>query len=179
MEGNKRREVILAGTGGKGVLLAGQLLARAGLQVYAHVVWMPTYFAAMRSGACECTVVLSNREIASPVLSLSDVVVVFEPSQLAAFEVRVKPNGLLITESAGLPLVKRADIRISKVPAVEVAVGLGDSRASNMVLLGAYIASTGAVAPELVEAQIGERFAASVAGRLNIEAFYRGVSIGA
>lgn len=173
-----RHEVIMTGIGGKGVLLAGQLLAAAGMQQYRYAMWTPTYFAAMRSGPCECTVVLSDCEVASPVLNAAEVVMVFEGSQLAEFECRVKPRGLLIAESAGMPQACRNGHKLLKVPATEIAVGMGDSRASNMVLLGAYLSATGCVPPKLVEEELEKKFGGKTAAfSLNREALRKGLGL--
>jgi len=180
MNSISRHEVIMTGIGGKGVLLAGQLLAGAGMEQYQYAMWTPTYFAAMRSGPCECTVVLSDCEVASPVLSMAGVVMVFEGSQLAAFERRVKPGGLLIVESAGMPQPCRNDHKLLKVPATEIAVGMGDSRASNMVLLGAYLSATSCVSPGLVEEELKKKFGGNIdAFSLNREALRKGLSLAA
>ena len=168
----------MAGLGGKGVLLAGQLLAKAALPSYEYVSWTPTYFAIMRSGACECTVILSQEEPGAPVLPKADVVIVFEPSQLAPFEGRVRSGGTLIAESAGLPEVKRDDIKLEKVPAVEISAGLGNPQAANFVLLGAYVGLTGAIPTELVETELEQTFTGrEEVLRVNKEAFGRGLDV--
>jgi 2-oxoglutarate ferredoxin oxidoreductase subunit gamma len=171
-----RHEVIMSGIGGKGILVAGQLLAEVGIQKYKYVTWTPTYFAAMRGGSCECTVILSSEKITSPLLTKAEVVIVFEPSQLKDFEVRVKQNGILITESTGLLEVKRQDIRIVKVPATETAVKLGGIMAANLVLLGTYVEITKVIPPELVEIEIEQKFSGDEKKlSLNKQAFRQGM----
>ncbi len=166
----------MAGIGGKGVLLAGQLLAQAGMEHYPSVTWSPTYYTLMRSGPSECTVVLSTRTIASPLVSRADCVMIFEPSQLQDFLVRVRPGGILLTESAALPPVERTDIRTVKVPATQMALGLGNILGANFILLGAYVGLTGALPPELIEAQIEQRFpAANRMREMNRHAFREGL----
>lgn len=171
----------MAGIGGMGVLTAGQLLARAALAQYPHVSWVPSYAVAKRGGLCECTVVFSEEEIASPLLDQAQAVVVFEASQLKSFENRVRPRGVLVIEAAGLNEEKeRGDITVIPVPALEIAVSLGQSQASNLVLLGAYVEATRAIDPRLVEQELQSR----LGGReqvlsLNLEAFHRGLKLGA
>jgi len=156
--GSKRYEVIMAGLGGKGVLLAGELLARAALPLYRYVSWFPSYTAAMRGGPCECTVIMSEEEIASPIVSQVDTVVVMEPSQLKSFAGRLKPGGLLILESTGLEeKVEREDVRVLKVAGTTAADRLGNPQAANLVLLGAYVEATKAVPLELVEREVERR----------------------
>ena len=173
-----RHEVILAGTGGKGVLLAGQLLAQAGLERYPYVVWTPTYFTLMRAGPSECTVILSQEPIASPLLSRAQVVVVFEPSQFQDFLPRVVPGGTLIAESAGLPPVARNDLRLLPVAATEIAAGLGNIQGANFVLLGAYLGVSKALPLALIRSQIESRFQNSPRlQEVNIQALERGLGL--
>lgn len=175
-----RYDVLMAGVGGKGVLTAGLLLAQAAMDHYKNVLWFPSYQAAMRGGPCECTVILSQEEIASPVLTQAQALVVMEPSQLKPFEGRVVPGGLLIAESAGLPqgAVSRQDVAVALVPAVQAALELGETQASNFVLLGAYLELSGALSLEVVKAHLEKRYG----GRektlsLNLAALRRGVQL--
>ena len=97
-----RAEVILAGVGGKGILTTGQLLARAGLAQYKYATWLPSYGVMMRGGASECSVILSDEEIASPIIPLADAVIVMGASYFQAFEGRVRPGGVMVFDTAGL-----------------------------------------------------------------------------
>ena len=80
-----RHDVIMGGIGGRGVLMAGLLLARAAMGQYENVVWFPSYASAMRGGPCECTVILSSDRIASPLLTQTGTVVIIDASQLNTF----------------------------------------------------------------------------------------------
>ena len=161
----KTAEVIMAGTGGRGVLLSGLLLARAGMQRYKYVTWSPTYGAAMRGGSCECTVILSDDDIVSPILSQADAVLAIASSQAQPFEDRVKPGGLLITEKAGLEGLaemfglkfKRKDITRLEIPAMEIASRLGNIQAANLVLLGVYLGATKALTLDTLEEEVDRR----------------------
>ncbi|MFQ5827514.1 MAG: 2-oxoacid:acceptor oxidoreductase family protein [Dehalococcoidia bacterium] len=174
-----RHDVIMTGVGGKGVLTAGLLLAQAGMARYRNVLWFPSYQAAMRGGPSECTVILSDEDIASPILTQAQALVVMDPSQLQAFEGRVKPGGILITESAGLKeAISRKDVQTFTIPAVEAALGLGEIQTSNLFLLGAYLALTGAIPPELGEGELEKRFSSrEKALRLNKQALRQGMSL--
>ena len=152
-------EVILAGIGGKGVLLIGQMLARVALRQDKHVSYYPTYYAAVRGGGVDCTVIFSDALIASPLLNEVGAVVIFEPSQLGSYLDRVKSGGLLIIEKEGFSeKIERNDITIIEVPAVEMAVKAGDIRMANFVLMGAYISATSAFPPESVNDEITAKF---------------------
>jgi len=155
-----RHEVIMAGVGGRGVLMAGLLLAQAGLPEYGNVVWLPSYASAMRGGPCECTVILSQDGIASPVLSRSQAIIIVEPGQLQAFEGRVRPGGIAVVESSGLSRrMQRDDVTAHYVPAVEKAVSLGNPQVANLVLLGMYLGLTGAVSPGAIDFVLEKRLA--------------------
>lgn len=175
-----RHEVIFAGVGGKGVLLAGQLLAQAAATRYEHVSYFHTYGMQQRSGASECTVILSHEEIASQVIDRAEAVVVLEPSQLKFFKKRVKPEGILLVESAGLAELEddvgKDDSEVLKIPAAEVARGLGGLQAANFVLLGAYVELTRAIPPDLVERECDTRFGKEVL-ILNKAAFREGMRL--
>jgi 2-oxoglutarate ferredoxin oxidoreductase subunit gamma len=172
-EDNKRAEVIIAGIGGQGILLTGLILAEAGLNEYLHIVWTPSYATRVRGGPCECTIILSQEEIYSPLLSRSSVAILASPFYLKPFENRVRPGGLIFIESSGLvDQVNRQDIEIKAVPAQEIALSLGNKLASNMVLLGAYVAVTNAISPASIEKKLAEKFAhksAILSGKLSLK----------
>jgi len=174
----QRHDVIMAGIGGKGVLIAGQILARAALADYKYVSWTPTYYTLMRGGASECTVIMTNNHPGAPVLPRARKVVVFEASQLKPFEGRVQPGGVLIVESAGMPEVERQDVRVLKVPAIDIAGRLGDVRGANFVLLGAYLGVSKALTLEVVDDELQKRFGNSgKALALNKKALREGLNL--
>ncbi len=176
MAGKRRGEVLFSGIGGGGVLLVGELAALAANAVYEHVVWFPNYSAAVRGGPCYCYVIYSDEEIASPVLSKLQTVVVLDPVQLKVGEGRVRPGGNLIVESTGLQeKVEREDIRVIEVPALEDARAIGNPRGANFIILGAYIGITQLLSPELIEGDLESRFG-DKAGP-NLEAFRYGLKL--
>ncbi|MBI4302228.1 MAG: 2-oxoacid:acceptor oxidoreductase family protein [Chloroflexi bacterium] len=135
--------VIFAGVGGRGVLLAGRLLATAAMTKYPNVVWFPAYAGAMRGGPCECAVIVGEEPVGSFLIPKPDAVVIMARSQLKAFEKRVRPGGLFLIDSSVVDLEpERKDIRVIKIPATEAAVRLGSGQAANMVLMGAYVVAT-------------------------------------
>ncbi|MBI4288953.1 MAG: 2-oxoacid:acceptor oxidoreductase family protein [Chloroflexi bacterium] len=159
MAQSETHDVIMVGIGGRGVLVAARLFAEAAMTQYEHVSWLPSLTTAMRGGPCEATVVLSHQAIASPLVWRPQAVVAMEASQLKSFENRVKPGGLIVTESAGLPDgARRQDVRLLKFSAISIAVGLGDSQAANFVLLGAYVEVTRILSPEVVEGYMEKKF---------------------
>jgi len=175
-----RGEVIITGLGGAGALTAGTLLAEAASSKYKNVTWFPSYAISKRGGLCECTVIFSNDEIASPLLSQADGVIVAEAAQFKDFEGRVRPGGTMIVEKTGLESkAERKDIRVIEVQAIETAISLsGTSRGANLVLLGAFVGVTQIISPELIKQQLKEAFASNEKVlKGNLEAFDQGLNL--
>ena len=145
-------ELMIAGTGGRGVLLIGRLLVEAGMLKHKHSLFFPNYAPAMRGGESECTVILSDSYITSPVMFEPSYAIAMTTSSMTFISKRVKSGGSLITDSSLISdKVPRDDIVVYEIPATEKAVELGGNQAANMVLLGAYLESTKAVPLDLVE----------------------------
>ena len=177
---SNRGEVIVSGLGGAGVLTAGRLLAEAAMANYKNVTWFPSYDISKRGGLCECTIVFSDDDIASPLLPQANVVIVAEARQFEDFRGRVRPGGTMIVEKAGLEVkTKRTDIRVIEVPAIEAAISLsGTSLGANLILLGAFIEATQTLPPELIREEIKNSFASDKkAQKINLQAFEKGRSI--
>lgn len=146
-----QHEFIFAGFGGQGVLLMGQLLAHAAMDEGKKVSWIPSYGPEMRGGTANCTVIVADREIGSPVVSQPSCVVVMNLPSLDKFEDAVKPGGVLVVNSSLVTREPgRQDVTIVKVPATQIASELGSDRVANMVALGAVVEATGVVTPEAV-----------------------------
>ena len=145
-------ELMIAGTGGRGVLLIGRLLARAGMDKYKHLLFFPNYAPAMRGGESECTIILSDSYIGCSVKYEPEYAIAMTGSALTLMEERMKPGGSIIVDSSiTSDKVARDDINTFYIPATEKAVDLGGNQAANMVLLGAYIENTKAIPLNLVE----------------------------
>ena len=174
---NKRADLIIAGLGGQGILMGGKLLATAAMSRYKNSLWLPSYSSRVRGGPSECTVIFSDDDIDSPVLSKADVIILVDPPQLKLFERRIHPGGYLIVENAGLSgEIEREDIQMLSIPALEMAVAMGDRRASNMVLLGVYIGITKSIPGSLVEEELSNKFSKKERVlSLNLNAFRRGM----
>ena len=138
--------VIMAGFGGQGVVLMGTLLSYSAMIDGKHTTFFPSYGAEMRGGTANCSVVVSDDEISSPVVNQPDCIVAMNIASLDKFESRVRPGGLIFVNSS---LVKREvardDVEEVRIPANDIAEELGSSRAANMVMLGGVIKKTGAV----------------------------------
>ena len=135
-----KEEIIIAGFGGQGVLSMGKILAYGGIMQDQEVSWLPSYGPEMRGGTCNVSVVLSDKKISSPVLSKFDTAVILNQQSMDKFEAQVKPGGLLIYDTNGITRhPERKDIKICRIDAVEEAAKLGNAKAYNMVVLGAYL----------------------------------------
>jgi 2-oxoglutarate ferredoxin oxidoreductase subunit gamma len=154
--------IFIAGFGGQGVLLAGKLVCLAAMAEGKHVSHIPSYGAEMRGGTANCSVVVSDEEIASPLVPHPGVLIVLNTPSLAKFGPLVRPGGLVIwNRSLCTPPAKRAGVEYLGVAANELAEGVGSYRAANMVALGALIARRPAVAGlAAVEAALEEAVSA-------------------
>ena len=140
------KQVVFSGFGGQGVLSAGQILATAGMLQGLEVTWFPSYGAEMRGGTANCTVVVSDEPIASPVVSRPDLLLAFNQPALEAFQGKVPKGGELIYNSSIASIISDPNrLSVKAVPATEIALGLGDARAVNLVMLGALWSATGLV----------------------------------
>ena len=130
-------EVIFAGFGGQGVILAGKILTLAGMSEDKYVSHIPSYGAAMRGGTANCSVIVSDDEVASPVIENPDVVVALNKPSMVKFEPLLKKGGLLIYNSSLIDIEPtRTDIRTIALPANEIAADCNNPRGANMVVLG-------------------------------------------
>ena len=139
-------QIVFAGFGGQGILLAGQVLAYSGMIEGKEVSWFPSYGPEMRGGTANCNVVISDSEVASPVVSEADCAVVMNMPSLELFEKLVSPGGRLILNSDLIETEHlRDDIQVVKIPANTLAVQAGSIKAANMVILGAFNHCAGVV----------------------------------
>jgi 2-oxoglutarate ferredoxin oxidoreductase subunit gamma len=135
-----KEEIIIAGFGGQGVLSMGKILAYSGIMQDMEVTWMPSYGPEMRGGTANVTVVLSSDRISSPIVNKCDTAIILNQQSLDKFEDMVKPGGLLLYDPNGITHPPaRTDIRICKIEAAEEAARIGNAKAYNMIVLGAYL----------------------------------------
>lgn len=145
--------VIFAGFGGQGILLAGKVLARAGMDQGLEVTWLPSYGPEMRGGTANCTVVLADQPIGSPIVDAPRALVAMNLPSLDRFEPRVAAEGLIVYNSSLIPRdPKREDVQGIPVPVNDIARELGNARVINMVALGALVRASGVVPLEAVVA---------------------------
>jgi 2-oxoisovalerate ferredoxin oxidoreductase beta subunit len=144
--GNKEidLEVRIAGFGGQGVLLLGEVLAEAGLDAGLEVSWLPSYGPEMRSGTSNCHVRLSRQAIDSPLVTSPNVLVAMNEPSLRKFDKSVRAGGWVIYNGQEFPAdCMREGVHVLALPFTELADELGDKRAANMVMLGALLEIAG------------------------------------
>ena len=144
-------QVILAGFGGQGVLLAGQVLAHAGFLEDKNVSWLPSYGPEMRGGTANCAVIVSDEDVGSPIIVEADAAIVMNRPSMDKYEKYLRKGGLLIVNSTLIDKkAQRDDIDVIYVPASELAEQAGNVKAANMVALGAYVQRSGVVGKQSV-----------------------------
>jgi len=150
-------EIIFSGFGGQGALFAGQLVTYAGMDAGREVTWIPSYGPEMRGGTANCTVVVSDEPIGSPIIRNPTIAVVLNPESMDKYEPLVAPGGLLVINST---LVHRSstrpDITAITVPANDLAAEVGNARLANVVLLGGMLAARPVVSLEAIEKVLDE-----------------------
>ena len=151
------KSFVFAGFGGQGVILAGKLLAQAGADYGLQVTWLPSYGPEMRGGTANCTVVLSDKPIGSPVVDNPTALIAMNLPSLDRFEKIVAKGGTILVNSSLITrTVERNDVRVLSVPTNGIAVSLGNSQAANMVALGAVIKATGTIPLELIKSTMAK-----------------------
>lgn len=150
-------KTVFSGFGGQGVLMMGYVLAYAGMVENKHVTFLPAYGAEVRGGTANCTVVVSDEEIASPIASHPDFVVAMNYPSMVKYMNMVRSEGTmflnqdLISESPN-----REDMKLVWVPANSLAHDMGNDRVLNMVMLGAMAEATGIMSRESLHEAVGQ-----------------------
>ena len=158
-----------AGSGGQGVLSMGYILAFAAMRDKMHVTYLPSYGAEVRGGTANCTVCVSDEEIASPVASSPDYAVVLNKPSMVKYQKLIKKDGIILINSSlvdGGP--ERSDINAIKIPANKIALELGNERAVNMIMLGAFAAKTGVTSLESLISGMSEVLKSKKAGLVEL-----------
>ena len=142
-------QFLIAGFGGQGVLLIGQLLAKAAMHEGMNVSWMPSYGPEMRGGEANCAVVISDEPIGSPLVTEIPIAVIMNKPSMTKFTPSMEPGGLMLYNSSLIVITPdRDDITAVAVDCNGIAEQLGNSRVANMVMLGAIIERTKVISIE-------------------------------
>jgi 2-oxoglutarate ferredoxin oxidoreductase subunit gamma len=142
-----RHDVFIAGYGGQGVLLAGNLLSYAAIQESKNVSFFPAYGVEKRGGAAMCTVIIADGNTGSPVVGHPSVAIILNQLSFDKYAANVKPGGFCIINSTLVEADEKtlSDINIIRIPMNKIAIDLGDPRMVNMVACGAYVGITKAL----------------------------------
>lgn len=143
-------KTIFSGFGGQGVMMMGISLANSGMNKGFHVTYLPAYGAEMRGGTANCTVAIADEEIASPVASEPNYLVVLNSPSLFTFQNKVITEGTIFLNSS---IIKdsphRHDVKVIRVPCADIAQELGNIKVVNVIMMGAFIKVSGIVSPEI------------------------------
>ncbi len=177
----RETKILIAGSGGQGVVLAGNILARACVSEGKNVAGMVSYGAEVRGGTANATLIISQDEIVCPFVVRPDVAIILNQPSLDRFEDDILPGGLALlnTSMVSRPM-KRRDLEVIEIAATELARQLGNIKAANMAALGAFVAGTGILEQKSVEQSIRDLFASKNPKmvELNLRAFESGLENG-
>lgn len=151
------KKTIFAGFGGQGVLMMGYVLAVSAMRDGKNVTYLPSYGAEVRGGTANCTVVVSDEEIFSPVASSPEYAVIMNKPSLARYESMIKEGGVIVLNSSLIDTnPSRTDLTVLRVPANDMAKELGSDRTINMIMLGAFVQQTGITTLDSIMNGLGE-----------------------
>ncbi|MFO8059617.1 MAG: 2-oxoacid:acceptor oxidoreductase family protein [Bacillota bacterium] len=173
-------QILMAGFGGQGIMLMGQMLAYAGMKEGRYVSWMPSYGPEQRGGTANCSVVISDEPVGSPVVLEPTVCVVMNHPSLTRFRSVVQAGGhIFINSSLTDETAERDDIHVIRIAATEEAEALGTNRVANMIMLGALTSVEGLISletlREVLPGVLPERRHSLIP--LNIQALERGIEL--
>lgn len=139
-------QLLIAGFGGQGVLFAGKFLAYKGLLEGRQLSWLPSYGPEMRGGTANCSVILSDEPVGSPIVSKPDVLIAMNLPSLDKYEKDVVPGGKIFVDSTLIERkVTRTDVDVYYIPSTQLAQDIGAPTLANMIMVGKFIKETGAV----------------------------------
>lgn len=173
-------KTVFSGFGGQGVLLMGYVLGVSAMRDGREVTYLPSYGAEVRGGTANCTVVVSDNEIFSPVASSPDFAVIMNKPSLTKYESLVKEDGVIFLNSTLIDIEpSRSDIEVVKVPANDIARELGSDKTVNMIMLGAFVKKTGITSLESIMNGLNEVTGGKRADlmKLNREGLDRGAQV--
>jgi len=171
-------ECIMAGFGGQGLLFSGKVLAHAALIEQKELSWLPSYGPEMRGGTCNCSVIVSDEPVGSPIIAHPNILMVMNEPSLDKFEETVAPGGTIFVDSSLIARkVKRTDVETVYIPATKMANDMQAASLANMVILGAIVAKLGCVKAETVVDALKHTISARKANLLdlNLKAVEAGV----
>ena len=162
-------KVIIAGFGGQGVMLMGQLLSYAATDKDLNTLWFPSYGPETRGGTANCSVTISETTVNSPVISTPDSIIIMNKPSLDKFQPKLKKGGhLFLNSSLVKDVVVRDDVNVYNIEANDIAKRLGNIKVANMVILGAYLAVTKVFTEDEVLEILKQKFTGAKAKLIDI-----------
>jgi 2-oxoglutarate ferredoxin oxidoreductase subunit gamma len=174
-----KKEIMVSGFGGQGVMSIGKSIVEAAMAEGMEVTWVPSYGPEMRGGTANCSVILSDSPIASPVSYTPSVLIAMNGPSLAKFAPDVVSGGMIfINKDIVDPEIHRSDVLLCAVSCDKTARELGNNRVANMVMLGAFAAASGAIKLETLQRLVRNMFTGPKArlADLNIKALELGAA---
>ena len=164
------KQYLFAGFGGQGILFAGKLLAYKNLMAGMDVSWLPSYGPEMRGGTASCGVVISNHQIATPIVLHPDVLIAMNLPSLDRYEKEVQPGGTIYVDSSLIERkVERDDVTVYYIPATKMAAEKGLDGLANMIIMGHILKNEGvSIADEAVKKALGKCISARHADMLKL-----------
>ena len=163
------KKTVFSGFGGQGVLMMGYVLSVSAMKDGRHVTYLPTYGAEVRGGTANCTVVVSDEEIFSPVASTLDYAVIMNKPSLVKYQPMMSEGGLIIINSSLVTdTPSREDVQVVQIPANDIARELGSDRTINMIMLGALVARTGITTQDSIMKGLSEIIKAKKASLMEL-----------
>ncbi len=161
------QRIIVAGFGGQGVMLLGQVLSYTATALDLHTVWIPSYGPETRGGTANCSVIISDTPIHSPLVEYPNILLALNEPSLRKFENKVTPGGVIITNSS---LIKdhvfRDDVTVIEIPANDMALGLENLKTVNMIMLGAFMTQSTFLSEEAIHKTLEKTFSGAKAALL-------------
>ncbi len=162
-------QLLLAGFGGQGILFAGKFLAYKGLLEGRNLSWLPSYGPEMRGGTANCSVILSDEPVGSPIVSNPDILVAMNLPSLDKYEDAVVPGGMIFVDSTLIERkVKRTDVKVFYIPSTQLAQQMSAPTLANMIMTGKLIRESGMVEKENIEDALKKVVSAKRANLLEI-----------
>ena len=139
-------EILICGFGGQGILFAGKLLAYGGMEAGANISWLPSYGPEMRGGTANCSVIISDASVGSPIVNKPNLLIAMNLPSYDKFEPAVQPGGKAFVDSSLITRkAARADVETFYIPATQMAADRGLTGLANMIMVGKFIRETAAV----------------------------------
>jgi len=171
--------IIVAGSGGQGIMLLGKIIAEAALLQGKFVTWLPAYGPEVRGGAAHCMIIIADDEIGSPFIDQADTLIVMNQLSLVKFKSRLKDNGLIVINSSLAKLDNRVKFKAAAGACTDIAADLGNIKVANVVALGMYLASKKIISEENTEKVIKKMAPEDKPGllKINLEALKKGMEL--